>query len=102
VLTAGLATVGLAVWISVVDVRHLGRWFTPLQVLGLNSVAAYLLSRPVTNVLKVHVQGMSLHADVLSRLASAPTASMLFAAMALLGVYCLVWLMHRNGWYLKF
>ena len=101
VLTAGLAAASLAAWIWVVEVRHLGRWFRPFEILGLNAVAAYLISQPITNVLKVQVQGTSIYPDLLGRVASPPAASMLFATAALLGVYCVIWLMHRREWYLK-
>jgi predicted acyltransferase len=101
VLTAGVAAASLAVWSSVVEVGHLGRWFRPFEILGLNAVAAYLISQPITNVLKVQVRGASLYSDVLGRVASPAAASMLFAAVALIGVYGVIWLMHRREWYLK-
>jgi predicted acyltransferase len=100
-LMGGLAAVGLAISLWVVDVKQAGRWFKPLEILGLNSVAAYLLSRPTTNVIEVHVRGMSLY-TILRGFASPPTASLLFAMAALLAVYCLIWLMHRAGWHLTF
>ena len=68
---------------------------------GLNSVAAYLISRPTTNVIEVHIGGMSLYTHP-PGVVSPPTASLLFAMAALLAVYCLIWLMHRAGWHLRF
>src|SRR5262249_23505221 len=44
VLMAGLAAIGLACTIWLVDNRPLQRWFTPLEILGLNAIAAYLIS----------------------------------------------------------
>ena len=44
VLMAGLAAIGLACSIWLVDGRQLQRWFTPLEIFGLNAIAAYLIS----------------------------------------------------------
>jgi predicted acyltransferase len=101
VFMAGLAATGLACSIWLVDGRPLRRWFRPLEIFGLNAVAAYLISRLVANLPRVHVMGKSLYTDVLSRTASAPNASLLFAIVVLAAVYLAVLLMDRRGWYLK-
>jgi len=102
VFMAGLAAAGLACSIWLVDGRPLRRWFRPLEIFGLNAVAAYLISRLVANVPRVHVMGKSLYTDVLARAASPPNASLLFAMVVLTAVYLAVWLMDHRGWYLKF
>jgi predicted acyltransferase len=102
VFMAGLAATGLVGSIWLVDGRPLRRWFRPLEILGLNAVAAYLISRLVENVPRVHVMGKSLYTDVLARAASPPNASLLFAMLVLAAVYLAVWLMDRRGWHLKF
>jgi len=101
VLMAGLAAIGLACTIWLVDNRPLQRWFTPLEILGLNAIAAYLISRLVTNALRAHVMGKSLYTDVFARVASPPTASLMFAIMVLTAVFLAVWLMDRRNWHLK-
>lgn len=101
-LMAGLATVCLAAWNWLVDVRRWGRWFKPLEIFGMNAVAAYLVSRPGANLLRVHVFGKSLYTDVCRRLASPPNASLLFATVVLSAVYVVVWFMYRRRWFLKF
>jgi len=101
VLMAGLAATGLACSIWLVDSRPSRRWFRPLEIFGLNAVAAYLISRLVANVPRVHVMGKSLYTDVLARAASPPNASLLFAMAVLAAVYLAVWLMDRRSWYLK-
>jgi predicted acyltransferase len=101
VFTAGLAATGLACCIWLVDGRPLRRWFRPLEIFGLNAIAAYLISRLVANVPRVHVMGKSLYTDVLAQVAGGPNASLLFAMVLLAAVYLTVWLMHRRGWYLK-
>jgi len=102
VFMAGLAATGLACSIWVVDGRPLRRWLRPLEIMGLNAVAAYLISRLVANVPRVHLMGKSLYTDVLAHVASPPNASLLFAMSVLAAVYLAVWLMDRRGWYLKF
>jgi predicted acyltransferase len=101
VLMAGLAATGLACSIWLVDGRPLPRSFRPLEIFGMNAIAAYLISRLVGNVPKVHVMGKSLYTDVLARVASPPNASLLFAMVVLAAVYLAVWIMDRRGWYLK-
>ena len=101
VFMAGLAATGLACSIWLVDGRPLRRWFRPLEILGLNAIAAYLISVLVANVPRVHVTGKSLYTDVLARVASPPNASLLFAAVVLAAVYLTVWFVDRRGWHLK-
>lgn len=101
ILMAGLAATGLACSIWLVDGRPWRRWFMPLEIFGLNAIAAYLISRLVANLPRVHVMGKSLYTDVLARVASPPNASLLFAILVLAAVYMAVWLMHRRRWYLK-
>ena len=101
VFMAGLAATGLAFSIWLVDGRRSQRWLGPLENLGLNAIAAYLISRLVVNVPRVQVLGKSLYADVLARIASPANASLLFAMVVLATVYVLIWLMDRRGWHLK-
>jgi predicted acyltransferase len=102
VLMAGLAATALCCTSWLVDGRPSRRWYRPLEILGLNAIAAYLISRLVANVPRVHVMGKSLYTDVLAVVASPPNASLLFAMVVLAAVYLAVWLMSRRGWYLKF
>jgi predicted acyltransferase len=102
VLMAGLAAICFAACYWVVDVRQSGRWLKPLEIFGLNAVAAYLVSRPDDHALRVHVFGESLYTDFCRRLASPPNASLLFAIVVLMAVYSVVWFMYRRRWFLKF
>jgi predicted acyltransferase len=102
VFMAGVAATALACSIWLVDGRPLPRWFRPLEILGLNAISAYLISRLVANVPRMQVMGKSLYADVLARVASPPNASLLFAMFVLFAVYLSVWFMDRRGWRLKF
>jgi predicted acyltransferase len=102
VFMAGVAAIGLACSVWLVDGRLWRPWFRPLEIFGRNAVAAYLISRIVANVPRVHIMGKSLYTDVLAHLANPPNASLLFAMVVLAAVFLVVWLMHRRGWYLKF
>ena len=99
-LMAGLAAAGLACAVWLVGVCPPRAWLRPLEVLGLNAIAAYLISRLVMNVPRVHVMGASLH-DVLLHAASPPNASLLYAIVVLAVVYVAVWIMDRRDWHLK-
>lgn len=100
-LMSGLAAITLAILVWLVDLREPGRWVWPLEVLGLNALVAYLLSGPITNALRVHVFGISLHDRILIRNLSGPNASLVFALASLAGVYGVTWFLSRRGWYLK-
>ena len=76
-------------------------WLGPLETFGSNAIAAYLISRLVENVPRVHVLGKSLYTDLLARMASPQNASLLFAMLVLAAVYVVVWLLDRRGWHLK-
>ena len=101
VFMAGLAATGLAFSIWLVDGRPWQGWLKPLEIFGLNAIAAYLISRLIANMPRVNVMGKSLYTDVFARLASPSNASLMFAMFVLAAVYLAVWLMHRRGWHLK-
>jgi predicted acyltransferase len=101
VFMAGLLATGLACCIWLVDGRQLRGWLGPLETFGSNAIAAYLISRLVENVPRVHVLGKSLYTDLLARVASPQNASLLFAMLVLAAVYVVVWLLDRRGWHLK-
>jgi len=101
VFMAGVGAMGWACSTWLVDGRPLPGWAKPLQIFGLNAIAAYLISRLIANIPRVHVMGKSLYDDVLLRVASPPNASLLFAIVVVAAVYLVVWLMDRRGWYLK-
>ena len=93
---------GLACCVWLADGSLLRRWFRPLEIFGLKAIAAYMLSRLVANVPRVHILGISLYDDVLVRIASPANASLLFAMVVLAAVYLAVPFMDERGWHLKF
>jgi predicted acyltransferase len=99
-LMAGLAAIGLAACYWLVDVRQWARWSKPFEILGRNAVTAYLISRPIDHLLRIHVLGRSVP-DVFRRLASPPNASLMFALVVLLAVQAVAWAMYRQRWFVK-
>jgi predicted acyltransferase len=101
-LMAGLASICFATWYWLVDIRKLGRWFMPLQIYGMNAIAAYVVSTLGEGVPKVHVFGKTLYADVWAQLVDPPYASFLYAVTYALGVFVVVWYLYRRRLFLKF
>ena len=100
-LMTGFASICFAACYWMVDIRKWGRWFTPLEILGVNALAAYVISRLASNLPKIHVVGKSLYTDVCRQLVDPPAASLLYALIYLTGVYVVVWFMYRRRWLLK-
>ncbi|MFO1393246.1 MAG: heparan-alpha-glucosaminide N-acetyltransferase domain-containing protein [Steroidobacteraceae bacterium] len=98
---AGVSAVVFGVLYWCIDIRKSCRWLRPMEVLGMNALTAYLLSRIICNVFKIHVRGFSLYADVLERVTTAPNASLLFALTNVVAVYCAAWYMHRRRWFVR-
>jgi predicted acyltransferase len=98
-LMAGMATVsyGLCHW--TVEMRALGRRLKPLDVLGRNALAAFVISR--LGLLKVRVMGKSLYVDVFQTIASPKTASLLFGLSHVLLILAVAWWMYRRRWFWK-
>jgi predicted acyltransferase len=102
VFTSGLAATGVACTIWLLEGRLFGHWLRPFEIFGMNAIAAYLISRLVANVPRLHIMGRPLYVNILAPLASPGNASLLFAIVVLSFVYAVVWLMNRRGWYIKF
>jgi predicted acyltransferase len=98
---AGLASMCMAFWYWAVDVKQCGRWFTPLEIFGMNAIAAYIVSSAGRNVAKVHFSGTSLY-DVCLTIASPANASLIYAVTHVVAVYVVVWLLYQRGWFLRF
>jgi predicted acyltransferase len=99
-LMAGISTAAFAVCYWVADMQRRGRWLKPLEIFGMNALAAYVISRVGANLPKVHYFGMSLY-DVCLRLASGVNASLLYAVVYTTGVYIVIWWMYRRQWFLR-
>jgi predicted acyltransferase len=95
-MMAGFASTAFGVCYWIVEERQLGAWLKPFEVFGVNSIAAYVVSRLGANPLKVHVMGRSL-SDVLRAVATPVNASLLFALVNVLMVLVIMsWMFHRR------
>jgi predicted acyltransferase len=101
-LMAGLASICFACLYFTVDIQKFGRWLVPLQILGMNAIAAYIVSGLGENVPKVHFFGKTLYADVCKQLVNPPNASLLYAVIYTLVIFFVVWLMYRQRLFLRF
>jgi predicted acyltransferase len=106
-LTSGLAAIGLALCYEWVDVRDHNVIARPLEVLGMNAIAAYLLSSAI-DALVARVQvgnARDAHSiyDAWLRLCHLPRAdaAFLFALLQALLVWAVAQALHARAWYLK-
>jgi predicted acyltransferase len=100
VLMAGLSSACMAFSYWAIDVRQWVRAFKPLEIFGMNAIAAYIVSMVGVNVPQVHIFGPNLY-EVYLKVASPANASLAYAATILLAVYVVVWLMYRRRWFLR-
>lgn len=98
VFMAGLSAIALAGTVWVVDGHAPQTWYKPLDILGRNAIVAYLLSRPIANIPRVHLAGKSLYTSVLAPMLQPHIASLAFAIVVLITVYFLVWLADHRRW----
>ena len=101
VLMAGLASLCMAVCYWVVDMRQWTQPFRPLEILGMNAIAAYIVSMVGGSIPHVHVSGVNLY-DLFLKVASPANASLAYAVTWLLAVYAFAWFMYRRRWFLRF
>lgn len=108
-VSSGLAAVGLALCHEVVDVRSAGHRLKLCEILGLNAIAAYLLSSVIDiSATEVAVPLFAdedtpyvwLRENVLASI-PAPGASLLFALAELLLVCAAMYALYRRSWFLK-
>jgi predicted acyltransferase len=108
-VSSGVAAMGLALCHEVVDVRSAGRWLKLCEILGLNAIAAYLLSSLIDiGATEVAVPLFAdentpyvwLREHVLGSM-PAPDASLLFALAELLLVTVVMYVLYRRSWFLK-
>jgi predicted acyltransferase len=108
-VTSGMATLGFAVCYEIADVRHGAHWARLCEILGLNAIAAYLLSTWVdTMVTEVALPALPEEATPYVWLRAHPLAevspelaSLLFALAEILVVWLAMYWMYRRSWFLK-
>jgi predicted acyltransferase len=85
----------------VADIRGYAKWFNPLEVYGLNAIAAYMLSGLIADIMGITKSGEWIFQNLLLPIASPLNASLLYALLNVAAVYLAVWFMYRRGWFLK-
>jgi predicted acyltransferase len=111
VLTAGLATIALALAYWVLDLkRWRARWTMPFLVFGMNSIAAYALSELAPGILdRFSVQSgngriflrEAIYEYLFLPVASPPNASLLYASVYVFACWIVMLLLYRKGIFLK-
>jgi predicted acyltransferase len=103
---AGLDFVVLAAFLWFVDERGYKRVVKPLLIVGMNSIAVYLASEVVAELLDdIHAgnQGTSLHELIYSRffapLGAVESASLLWALSFTFVMYLLAYLLYKKSWF---
>jgi predicted acyltransferase len=77
IFMAGLSSACMAFWIWIADLRQWVRWLKPLEIFGMNAIAALYRLHGGRNVAKVHLFGKSLYEDVCRAIASPENASLI-------------------------
>lgn len=105
-LMAGLDFMVLAVSLWLVDERGYKKVVKPLLIVGMNSIAVYLASEILAELLNdIHAgsQGASLHTLIYSRffapLGSVENASLLWALSFTLLMYLLAYFLYKKAWF---
>jgi len=106
-LTAGLALLCLALTYSVLDLSKWRRaWASPLQVFGMNAIAAYVLAEILAIALDaMHVGDLScqelLYQRLFAPLINPFNASLLYAISFVLVCWAAMWVLYRKRIFLK-
>jgi predicted acyltransferase len=111
VFMAGWATVILAGFHWLIDVRGYRRWATPFVIYGLNAIVMFVLAGIVARLLNliawtgangasVSLKGL-LYRNLFAPFASPVNASLLFAIAFVLAHFAVAWAMWRKRWFVK-
>ncbi|HEY2837575.1 MAG TPA: DUF5009 domain-containing protein [Pirellulales bacterium] len=103
-LTAGLATIGLAICLGLFDLLGRRRLAHPFQIAGLNAIAAYMLSElgatllGTTHIAGNSTQGWLYETAFTSWIADPQLSSLAFAIAFTFCCWLLLWGLSRRGW----
>ncbi len=109
VFTTGWGLISLAACYELVDVRKYGKWFKPLEVMGLNAIFIYIASIVFIKLLMVNKigtpeQAKSVYNILKDRLfgwAGMLNSGVLFAIATVLLWLGVAYVMYRQRWFLK-
>jgi predicted acyltransferase len=103
-LMAGLDFMVLAVWLWFVDEKGYKKIVKPLLIVGMNSIAVYLASEVLSEILDdIHIGADSIHDVLYNRffapIGSVENASLLWALSFTLLMYLWAYFLYKRGWF---
>lgn len=107
VFMAGISTILFAACYWICDARNIRWWTKPLEIYGMNALAAYILAGFLARILSMVKLGGGeslrnvLYGNLFAPLASPQSASLLYAIAFDLAIFAIAWLMYRRRWFLK-
>lgn len=111
VFMAGWASICLAMFYWIIDVKGYSKWATPFVIYGMNAITVFVLAGVVGRLLGlIHVAQPDGTSTSLQRyifetfylpIASPINASLLYAITFILVMFLVVWLMWKKKWFLK-
>jgi predicted acyltransferase len=111
VFTAEWATISLALFYWLIDVKGYVKWAHPFVIYGMNAIAVFVLSGVVGRLLGlIHVAGASGASMPLKQrifeifflpIAAPLNASLLYALFFVWVMFMVVWLLYRRKWFFK-
>ena len=98
---AGLDFVIFAICVWLIDGRGYRRATRPLVIIGMNSIAVYMASEMVEELLQQAGWREPIYRMLFAPLASPYNASLLYAVVYMLLMYLIAYGMYRRGWFLR-
>ena len=89
----------ICVWL--IDGRGYRRATRPLVIIGMNSIAVYMASEMVEELLQQAGWREPIYRTLFAPLASPYNASLLYAVVYMLLMYLIAYGMYRRGWFLR-
>jgi predicted acyltransferase len=98
---AGLDFVLFAGFLWVIDGLKLRRWARPLEILGMNAIAIYMLSEMIDPIWSMLGWRASIYRTIAAPFTSPYNASLAYAVCYTLLMFAIAWVMYRRNWFLK-
>jgi predicted acyltransferase len=98
---AGLDFVLFAICVWLIDGRGYRRATKPLVIIGMNSIAVYMASEMLEEILRMVGWRGPIYQTLFAPLASPYNASLLYSLAYLLVMYFIAYGMYRRGWFLR-
>jgi predicted acyltransferase len=105
-VTGGLALIGLACCIYIIEVKEKRTWAKPFVVLGVNAIAAYTFaSLLATTIDTIHIGSLSLQEVIYNNLfgliGDPFVKSASFAVVFVVVTWIFAWFLYKKKWFIK-